>query len=104
MNKMDDQLSYLCYTHQIANENMFFPYENTMRQFREMEHQQIPINLANLNAHRAEEEEMHQERMRYEKVLEEAAAQRAKELNKGKVREEENETDDEETEDEGDEW
>ncbi|MED6225547.1 hypothetical protein PIB30_094662, partial [Stylosanthes scabra] len=68
-----------------------------------MEHQQILINLANLNAHRAKEEEMHQEIMRYDKVLEEAAAQRAKELNKGKVREEENETDDEETEDEGDE-
>ncbi|MED6225924.1 hypothetical protein PIB30_098275, partial [Stylosanthes scabra] len=103
MNQMDDQLSYLCYTHQIANESMFFPYQNTMRQFREMEHQQIPINLANLNAYRAKEEEMCQERMRYEKVLEEAAAQRAKELNKGKVREEENETDDAETEDEGDE-
>ncbi|MED6126122.1 hypothetical protein PIB30_075294 [Stylosanthes scabra] len=104
MNQMDDQLSYLYYTHQIANESMFFPYQNTMRQFREMEHQQIPINLANLNAHRAKEEEMLQERMRYEKVLEEAATQRAKELNKGKVRQEENETDDAETEDEGDEW
>ncbi|MED6127845.1 hypothetical protein PIB30_092039, partial [Stylosanthes scabra] len=104
MNQMDNQLSYLCYTHQIANESMFFPYQNIMRQFREMEHQQIPINLANLNAYRAKEEEMRQERMRYEKVLEEAAAQRAKELNKGKVREEENETDGEETEDEGDEW
>ncbi|MED6222681.1 hypothetical protein PIB30_066644 [Stylosanthes scabra] len=104
MNQMDDHLSYLCYTHQIANESMFFPYQNTMRQFREMEHQQIPINLANLNAHRAKEEEMHQERMRYEKVLEEEAAQRAKELNKGEVREEENETDEEETEDEGDKW
>ncbi|MED6126926.1 hypothetical protein PIB30_083212 [Stylosanthes scabra] len=101
MNQMDDQLSYLCYTHQIANESMFFPYQNTMRQFMEMEHHQIPINLANLNAHRAKEEEMHQERMRYEKVLKEVAAQRAKELNKGKVREEENEIDDEETEDEG---
>ncbi|MED6223178.1 hypothetical protein PIB30_071459 [Stylosanthes scabra] len=83
MNQMDDQLSYLCYTHQIANESMFFPYQNTMR---------------------AKEEEMHQERMRYEKLLEKAAAQRAKELNKGKVREEENETDDEKIEDEGDEW
>ncbi|MED6127350.1 hypothetical protein PIB30_087312 [Stylosanthes scabra] len=104
MNQMDDQLSYLCYTHQIANESMFFPYQNTMRQFREMEHQQIPINLGNLNTHRAKEEEMRQERIRYEKVLEEAAAQRAKELNKGKVREEENETDNAETKDEGDEW
>ncbi|MED6189464.1 hypothetical protein PIB30_096226 [Stylosanthes scabra] len=103
MNQMDDQLSYLYYTHQIANESMFFPYQNTMRQFREIKYQQIPINLANLNAHRAKEEEMCQERMRYEKVLEEAAAQRAKELNKGKVREAENETDGEETEDEGDE-
>ncbi|MED6138982.1 hypothetical protein PIB30_079607 [Stylosanthes scabra] len=53
MNQMDDQLSYLSYTHQIANESMFFPYQNTMRLFREMEHQQIPINLANLNAQRA---------------------------------------------------
>ncbi|MED6177829.1 hypothetical protein PIB30_101728, partial [Stylosanthes scabra] len=99
---MDDQLSYLCYTHQIANESMFFPYQNTMRQFREIEHQQIPIKLANLNAHRAKEEEMRQKIMSYEKVLEKAATQRAKELNKGKVREEENETDDAETEDEGD--
>ncbi|MED6223621.1 hypothetical protein PIB30_075785 [Stylosanthes scabra] len=38
MNQMDDQLSYLCYTHQIANESIFFPYQNTMRQFREMEY------------------------------------------------------------------
>ncbi|MED6176220.1 hypothetical protein PIB30_085993 [Stylosanthes scabra] len=73
MNQMDDQLSFLCYSHQMANERMLFPYQNTTRQMREIEQQGIPITMANLNIHRAREEEMYQERMRYEKVLEEAA-------------------------------
>ncbi|MED6128051.1 hypothetical protein PIB30_093939 [Stylosanthes scabra] len=85
MNQMDDQLSFLCYSNQLANESMLFPYQNT-RQMREMEQQGIPITKANLNIHRTREEEMRQERMRYEKILEEAAAQKAKEQNKGKAR------------------
>ncbi|MED6174754.1 hypothetical protein PIB30_072017 [Stylosanthes scabra] len=32
MNQMDDQLSFLCYSHQMDNESMLFPYENTTRQ------------------------------------------------------------------------
>ncbi|MED6137197.1 hypothetical protein PIB30_062829 [Stylosanthes scabra] len=74
MNQIDDQLSFLCYSHQMANESM------------------------------VREEEMCQERMRYEKVLEEAAAQKEKEQNKGKARGVEEDYDDEETEDEGGEW
>ncbi|MED6211591.1 hypothetical protein PIB30_075253, partial [Stylosanthes scabra] len=101
MNQMDDQLSFLCYYHQMAIESMLFPYQNTTRQMREMEQQGIPITMANLNIHRVREEEMRQERMRYEKVLEETAAQKAKEQNKGKARGVEEDYDDEETEDEG---
>ncbi|MED6175887.1 hypothetical protein PIB30_082547, partial [Stylosanthes scabra] len=101
INQMDDQLSFLCYSHQLANENMLFPYRNTTRQMREMEQQGIPITMANLNIHRTREEEMGQERMRYEKILEEAAFQKAKEQNKGKERGVEKDYDDEETEDEG---
>ncbi|MED6201069.1 hypothetical protein PIB30_091389 [Stylosanthes scabra] len=78
LNQMDDQLSFLCYSHQLANESMLFPYQNTTRQMREMEQQGIPITMANLNIHRTREEEMRQERMRYEKILEEAATQKAK--------------------------
>ncbi|MED6125061.1 hypothetical protein PIB30_064907 [Stylosanthes scabra] len=74
MNQMDDQLSFLCYSHQMANESM------------------------------AREEEIRQEKMRYEKVLEEAAAEKVKEQNKGKARGFEEDYDDEETEDEGGEW
>ncbi|MED6150909.1 hypothetical protein PIB30_077201 [Stylosanthes scabra] len=37
MNQMDDQLSFLFYSHQMANESMLFPYQNTTRQMREME-------------------------------------------------------------------
>ncbi|MED6186193.1 hypothetical protein PIB30_064409 [Stylosanthes scabra] len=58
MNQMDDQLSFLCYSHQMANESMLFPYQNTTRQMQEMEQQGIPITMANLNIHRAREEEM----------------------------------------------
>ncbi|MED6196948.1 hypothetical protein PIB30_052136 [Stylosanthes scabra] len=104
MNEMDDQLSFLCYSHQMANENMLFPYQNTTRQIREMEQQGIPVTMANLNIHRNIEEAMRQERMRYEKILEEAAAQKAREKNKGKARGIEEEYDDEEIDEEGGEW
>ncbi|MED6212687.1 hypothetical protein PIB30_085948 [Stylosanthes scabra] len=43
MDQMDDQLSFLCYSNQMANEQMLFPYRNTTRQFKEMEMQGIPI-------------------------------------------------------------
>ncbi|MED6200771.1 hypothetical protein PIB30_088458 [Stylosanthes scabra] len=33
MDRMDDQLSFLCYSNQMANEQMLFPYRNTTRQF-----------------------------------------------------------------------
>ncbi|MED6188756.1 hypothetical protein PIB30_088926 [Stylosanthes scabra] len=85
MDQMDDQLSFLCYSNQIADEQMLFPYRNTTRQFKEMEMQGIPINMANLAIHRQREEEMNQERMRSKRILQEAAAQQAR--NKGKSRE-----------------
>ncbi|MED6226194.1 hypothetical protein PIB30_101085, partial [Stylosanthes scabra] len=66
MNQMDDQLSFLCYSHQMAKESMLFPYQNTTRQMQEMEQQGIPITVPNLNINRAREEEICQERMRYE--------------------------------------
>ncbi|MED6174247.1 hypothetical protein PIB30_067302 [Stylosanthes scabra] len=87
MDCMDDQLSFLCYSNQMANEQMLFPYQNTTRQFKEMEMQGIPVTMANLAIHRQKEEEMNQERMRYDQILQEAAAQQAKEANKGKARE-----------------
>ncbi|MED6135167.1 hypothetical protein PIB30_043699, partial [Stylosanthes scabra] len=87
MDRMDDQLSFLCYSNQMSNEQMLFPYQNTARQFREMEMQGIPVTMANLAIHRQKEEEMNQERMRYDQILQEAAAQQAREANKGKARE-----------------
>ncbi|MED6213906.1 hypothetical protein PIB30_097944, partial [Stylosanthes scabra] len=87
MDRMDDQLSFLCYSNQMANEQMLFPYQNTSRQFKEMEMQGIPVTMANLALHRQKEEEMNQERMRYDQILQEAAAQQARETNKGKARE-----------------
>ncbi|MED6198946.1 hypothetical protein PIB30_071451 [Stylosanthes scabra] len=39
MDRMDDQLSFLCYSNQMGNETMYYPYQNTARQFREMEAQ-----------------------------------------------------------------
>ncbi|MED6225115.1 hypothetical protein PIB30_090622 [Stylosanthes scabra] len=85
MDQMDDQLSFLCYSSQMADEQMLFPYRNTTRQFKEMEMQGIPVNMANLAIHRQREEEMNQERMRSERILQEATAQQ--ERNKGKSRE-----------------
>ncbi|MED6163352.1 hypothetical protein PIB30_079054 [Stylosanthes scabra] len=87
MDQMDDQLSFLCYSNQMANEQMLFPYRNTTRQFKEMEMQGIPVTIANLVIHRQREEEINQERMRYDQILQEAAAQQAREANKGKSRE-----------------
>ncbi|MED6153247.1 hypothetical protein PIB30_100047, partial [Stylosanthes scabra] len=63
MDQMDDQLSFLCYSNQMADEQMLFPYRSTTRQFKEMEMQGIPVNMANLVIHRQREEEMNQERM-----------------------------------------
>ncbi|MED6129846.1 hypothetical protein PIB30_112074, partial [Stylosanthes scabra] len=56
MDKMDDQLSFLCYSNQMTNEQMLSPYQDTARQFREMEMQGIPITVANLAIHRQREE------------------------------------------------
>ncbi|MED6201545.1 hypothetical protein PIB30_096123 [Stylosanthes scabra] len=85
MDQMDDQLSFLCDSNQMADEQMLFPYRNTTRQFKEMEMQGIPVNMANLAIYRQREEEMNQERMRSERILQEAAAQQARK--KGKSRE-----------------
>ncbi|MED6145342.1 hypothetical protein PIB30_024243 [Stylosanthes scabra] len=87
MDRMDDQLSFLCYSNQMTNEKKLFPYQDTTRLMREMEMQGIPVNMANLTIHRNKEEEMHQERMRYEQILQEAAAEKARDENKGKARE-----------------
>ncbi|MED6116180.1 hypothetical protein PIB30_097768 [Stylosanthes scabra] len=87
MDRMDDQLSFLCYSNRMANKQMLFPYQNTTRQFKEMEMQGIPVTMANLAFHRQKEEEMNQERMRYDQILQEAAAQEAKKANKAKARE-----------------
>ncbi|MED6134428.1 hypothetical protein PIB30_036928 [Stylosanthes scabra] len=69
MDRMDDQLSFLCYSNQMVNETMYFPYQNTARQFREMEAQGVPVTITNLAIHRLREEEMNQERMRYDQIL-----------------------------------
>ncbi|MED6224478.1 hypothetical protein PIB30_084495 [Stylosanthes scabra] len=87
MDRMDVQLSFLCYSNQMVNETMYFPYQNTARQFKEMEIQGIPMTIANLAIHRHREEEMNQERMRHNQTIQEAAAERAREENKGKARE-----------------
>ncbi|MED6172340.1 hypothetical protein PIB30_049194 [Stylosanthes scabra] len=87
MNKFDDQLSYLCYSTQMTNEQMLSPYQDTTRLMREMEMQGIRVTMANLAIHRQKEEEMRQERMRYDQILQEVAAEKAREANKGKARE-----------------
>ncbi|MED6226266.1 hypothetical protein PIB30_101904 [Stylosanthes scabra] len=87
MDRMDDQLIFLCYSNQMANETMYYPYQNTARQFREMEAQGVPVTIANLAIHRHREEEMNRERMRHNQTVQEAASQRAREANKGKARE-----------------
>ncbi|MED6226982.1 hypothetical protein PIB30_109120 [Stylosanthes scabra] len=56
MDRMNDQLSFLCYSNQMANEQMLSPYQNTARQFKEMEMQGILMTMANLAIHRQREE------------------------------------------------
>ncbi|MED6196338.1 hypothetical protein PIB30_046573 [Stylosanthes scabra] len=107
IDRMDDQLSFLCYSNQMVNETMYYPYQNTARQFREMEAQGIPVTIANLAIHRHREEEMNQERMRNNQTVQEAAAERAREENKGKAREvvpDSDEDMDELTSEESEEW
>ncbi|MED6199011.1 hypothetical protein PIB30_072021 [Stylosanthes scabra] len=104
MDRMDDQLSFLCYANRMANEQMLFPYQNTSRQFKEMEMQGIPVTMANLALHRQKEEEMNQERMRYDQILQEAAAQQARETNKGKSREVVPDSEEEFVSSESEEW
>ncbi|MED6128304.1 hypothetical protein PIB30_096434, partial [Stylosanthes scabra] len=87
MDRMDDQLSFLCYSNQMANETMYYPYQNTARQFREMEARGVPVTIANLAIHRHREEEMNREQMKHNQMVQEAASQRAREANKGKARE-----------------
>ncbi|MED6166685.1 hypothetical protein PIB30_111771, partial [Stylosanthes scabra] len=82
MDRIDDQLSFLCYSNQMTNEQMLSPYQNTARQFKDMEMQGIPVTMANLAIHRQREEEINQERMRYNQILQEVAAQQAREANK----------------------
>ncbi|MED6153368.1 hypothetical protein PIB30_101295, partial [Stylosanthes scabra] len=66
MDRMDDQLSFLCYSNR-----MYYPYQNTARQFREMEAQGVPVTIANLAIHRHREEEMNRERMRRNQMVQE---------------------------------
>ncbi|MED6142316.1 hypothetical protein PIB30_100624, partial [Stylosanthes scabra] len=40
----------------MANEQMLSPYQNTARQFKEMEMQGIPVTMANLAIYRQREE------------------------------------------------
>ncbi|MED6211436.1 hypothetical protein PIB30_073634 [Stylosanthes scabra] len=87
MDRMDDQLSFMCYSNQMGNETMYYPYQNTARQSREMEAQGVPVTIANLAIHKHREEEMNRERMRHNQTVQEAASQRAREANKGKARE-----------------
>ncbi|MED6194931.1 hypothetical protein PIB30_033152 [Stylosanthes scabra] len=87
MDRMDDQLSFLCYSNQMVNETMYFPYQNTARQMKEMDMQGIPMTIANLAIHRHREEEINQERMRHDQMVQETTAERAREANKGKARE-----------------
>ncbi|MED6197072.1 hypothetical protein PIB30_053351 [Stylosanthes scabra] len=106
MNRFDDQLSFLCCSNQMANEQMLSPYQDTTRLMREMEMQGIPVTMANLAIHRQKEEEMRKERMRYDQILQEAAAEKAREEKKGKARdiEEEDEDTNEESSNGSEEW
>ncbi|MED6184021.1 hypothetical protein PIB30_043354 [Stylosanthes scabra] len=98
MDRMDDQLSFLCYSNQMSNETMYYPYQNTARQFRDMEAQGVPVTIANLAIHRHREEEMNWERMRHNQTVQEAASQRTREANKGEAREVVPDSDEEESE------
>ncbi|MED6179711.1 hypothetical protein PIB30_003511 [Stylosanthes scabra] len=72
---------------QPQTQHMYFPYQNTSRQFKEMETQGIPVTIANLAIHRHREEEMNREMMRHNQSVQEASAARAREANKSKARE-----------------
>ncbi|MED6194030.1 hypothetical protein PIB30_024641 [Stylosanthes scabra] len=104
MDRMDDQISFLCYPNQMANEQMLFPYQNTARKMREIETQGVPVTMANLTIHMQKEEKMRQERMRYEQILQDAAAEKAREANKGKARETEEDSYEEDSNDEEEDW
>ncbi|MED6169699.1 hypothetical protein PIB30_023723 [Stylosanthes scabra] len=82
----------------MSNETMYYPYQNTARQFRDMEAQGIPVTIANLAIHRHREEDMNRERMRHNQTVQESASQRAREANKGKAREVVPDSDEEESE------
>ncbi|MED6224639.1 hypothetical protein PIB30_086105 [Stylosanthes scabra] len=82
----------------MSNETMYYPYQNTARQFREMEAQGVPVTIANLAIHRHREEEMNRERMWHNQTVQEAASQRAREGNKGKARKVVPDSDEEESE------
>ncbi|MED6107028.1 hypothetical protein PIB30_010167 [Stylosanthes scabra] len=99
MNRFDDQLSFLCYSNQMTNEQMLSPYQDTTRLMREIEMQGIPVTMANLAIYRQKEEEMRQERMGCDQILQEAAAEKAREENKGKARDVEEEDEDTDEED-----
>ncbi|MED6146270.1 hypothetical protein PIB30_032987 [Stylosanthes scabra] len=77
----------LCADAKMVNETMYYPYQNTARQFREMEAQGVPVTIANLAIHRHREKEMNRERMRHNQTVQEATTERAREANKGKARE-----------------
>ncbi|MED6164903.1 hypothetical protein PIB30_094574, partial [Stylosanthes scabra] len=98
MDRMDDQLSFLCYSNQMGNETMYYPCQNTARQFKEMEAQGVPVTIANLAIHRHREEEMNRERIRHNQTVQEATSQKAREANKGKAREVVPDSDEEESE------
>ncbi|MED6198056.1 hypothetical protein PIB30_062470 [Stylosanthes scabra] len=100
MDRFDDQLSFLCYSNQMANEQMFALYQDTTRLMRDMEMQGIPVTMANLSIHRQKDKEMQQERARYDRILQEDAAEKAREENKGKARAMEVDSDNEEDSDE----
>ncbi|MED6121245.1 hypothetical protein PIB30_028193 [Stylosanthes scabra] len=97
------RISFLCYSNQMANEQMLFPYQNTARRMKEMEMQGIPVTMANLTIHRQREKEMNQERMRHNHTIQEVAAEKAREANKGKARDMEVDSD-EEASSESEEW
>ncbi|MED6140244.1 hypothetical protein PIB30_091335 [Stylosanthes scabra] len=42
MDRMDDQLIFLCYSNQMANEQMLSPYQNTARQFKDWRCKESP--------------------------------------------------------------
>ncbi|MED6170984.1 hypothetical protein PIB30_036340 [Stylosanthes scabra] len=74
MNKMDNQLDFLCHSNQMRHEDVLFPYRVTGYMMQNM-HQGIPVIRENLKIHKKRAEEMRQERMRYQRILDEAVMQ-----------------------------